>query len=859
VHVGRHAVRRRRDGSGLPATRQAMVWALTAGLGALAYAAARAAGLSPVHPPVHVAWPLVALGFAAADITMVHLDFRDQGHSLNLEEIPLAVGLVFCSPHGLLLARITGTVASMGLKNRQPPIKLGFNLAQQTLRVAVAELIAYPLLSHHSPVTPWGWLALLAAAASSMLIGDGSILAVVWVTARQLQTSVLSELLLAGPALLAASMTLGLICVSVLWVNVWAAWMLALAAAGVALFHGLHHRLRRRYANLERLYAFTGDVAAVRPTPEMTGRVLTQAKTILGADRASLLMAAGEGFERHVLDARGVRTEHRAGAGLLEAMVMWTGKGLVAPRNADGTLSEALTADGLRDAVLAPVAGDNGIIGVMCVGDRLGSEMNSFDDADLKLFEALAQAAGVALRRGQLVEELRAEALEKEHQAHHDALTGLHNRTFFSLRLAEVTSARRPESRVGVLLMDLDEFKEINDTLGHDVGDAVLIRIGRRLKEAVGPDAVVTRLGGDEFAVLIPDEPPGGFAVVAGRAREAIEEPIDIEDLVLQVRVSMGLVICPDHGEKASILLQRADVAMYAAKKEQVGLAEYRSDQDHYSTRRLGLVGDLRRALRGEGEMAGSLELHYQPKADLVTHEVSGVEALLRWRHPTHGMVPPDEFIPIAEHSGVIGPLTSWVLETALAQQSHWTADGRDLSMAINISVRSLLDPALVDEISAKLNAAGVPASRLTLEITESNVMADPVRSIALLSQLSKLGLRLSVDDFGTGYSSLSRLTKMPVNEVKIDKSLVSSMLHDAGDLAIVRTTVDLAHDLGLDVVAEGVEDELTWERLRALGCNRAQGYFLTRPVPAPALEQWLTRWRAQPNPTTSRVVAFRH
>ncbi|HEV2370144.1 MAG TPA: EAL domain-containing protein [Acidimicrobiales bacterium] len=286
---------------------------------------------------------------------------------------------------------------------------------------------------------------------------------------------------------------------------------------------------------------------------------------------------------------------------------------------------------------------------------------------------------------------------------------------------------------------------------------------------------------------------------------------------------------------------------MYSAKTGQLGVVEYTPDQDHHSTRRLGLVADLRHALDTDG-----LALHYQPKADLMTRRVVGVEALLRWQHPVHGMVPPDEFIPIAEHSGLIGPVTSWVLDRALAQQAEWLRAGLDLGMAVNISARSLLHPTLVEEVAEKLGHHGIAAERLTLEITESSVMADPVRSIAILGQLSDLGVRLSVDDFGTGYSSLSRLTKMPVDEVKIDKSLVFNMLHDGGDLAIVRTTIDLARHLDLDVVAEGIEDELTWERLRQLGCRRAQGYYLSRPVPAAALELWLEDWQARDNESVS-------
>ena len=844
------AVLSRRRRTRGPLQREHWVWLLVAVLAGLA----ATAGLSAQHlpavlTPVHLPWPLLALAFAATDIAMVHFDFRDQHYLANFQEVPLTIGLAFCSPTSLLLARVVGTLVSMGLKNRQSPVKLAFNLAQQGLNTAVAELIAYHLLAHHSPISPLGWLALMAAGAASRAIGDASILAVMWITAGRPSLAMLRELLVAAPVLLTTSVTLALICVSVLWVDVWGAWMILAVTVMAAAVNVLHHRLRRRYSNLVRLYDFTGGVAAVRPSQEMAQDIVDQARNILRARRGSLLVVEGDGFRRVVLDDAGMRVESAASAGLLEAMVLWSNKGVLAIRGAEGPVVDALDADGLRDAVMVPVAGDDGVVGVLAVADKLG-DMVTFDSSELMLFEALAQAAGVALRRGQLVEELRAEAAAKQHQANHDALTGLPNRTFFSERLAEVTSKRPRGDRVGVLLMDLDEFKEINDTLGHDVGDAVLIRTGARLAEAVGGAGLVSRLGGDEFAVLVPSEPEDGFVELAQRIRDELGRPIPVEDMVLQIRASIGLAVCPDHGEKGARLLQRADIAMYSAKTNQLGVVEYTPDKDHHSTRRLGLVSDLRHAIDAEG-----LALHYQPKAELTTRQVVGVEALLRWEHPVHGMVPPDEFVPMAEHSGLIGPLTSWVLDRALAQQAEWAARGTTLGMAVNISARSLLHPSLVDEVADQLAQHGIEPASLTLEITETSVMADPVRSIDILGRLADLGVRLSVDDFGTGYSSLSRLTKMPVDEVKIDKSLVFNMLHDAGDLAIVRTTIDLARHLDLEVVAEGIEDELTWERLRQLGCRRAQGYYLSRPMPAAALDQWLADWRERAPGRPQRVA----
>ena len=804
---------------------------------------------------VHIPWWAIASACLATDMAQVYFHFREQSMAVNLSEAPLMIGLAFCSPVGLVVARIVSTFLSHGIRDRQPLVKLTFNLTDRALTTSIAVIVAHGLIGGESPISSRGWLALTTAAAASRAVGDAFIFAVIWLTAGRPSGGMLKELALTGPAVLVTAAALALVCVSVLWVNIWAVWMILLLGAVAGLVHVVHHRLRRRYSNLVRLYDFTGEVAAVRPSAELVEQVLEQCRSILRAAHASLLLTDGAAFERTVMNQAWDSSERDATPSRLEAMVLSSGQALLAPRNASGEVGAARTADGFQDALVAPVMGDDGVVGVLLVAGRL-ADMDPFGDSELMLFEALAKAAGVALRRGQLVEELRAEVTAKQHQAYHDPLTGLPNRAFFAQRLGEATVTRSRGERLAVLLMDLDEFKEINDTLGHDVGDAVLVAIGARLAATVGDAAFVTRLGGDEFAILVPREPEEGFLPLAQRVADAVQEPLAIEDMVLQVRTSIGMAVCPDHGEKPSLLLQRADVAMYSAKGVHASVAEYTAEKDHHSTRRLGLVGDLRHAVASDG-----LDLYYQPKADLTTGCVYGVEALLRWNHPVHGMVPPDEFIPMAEHSGLIGPVTSWVLRRALTQQAAWAARGIELTVAVNISARSLLQPELVDEVGRLLHETGVAPRNLTLEITESTVMVDLVRSVVVLDQLSAMGVRLSVDDFGTGYSSLSRLTKLPVDEVKIDKSLVFNMLRDPGDLAVVGATIDLARHLELDVVAEGIEDGLTWERLRQLGCGRAQGYYLSRPVPARELEEWLQEWerkRSLLNHPSSSVVALR-
>jgi diguanylate cyclase (GGDEF)-like protein len=424
------------------------------------------------------------------------------------------------------------------------------------------------------------------------------------------------------------------------------------------------------------------------------------------------------------------------------------------------------------------------------------------------------------------------EAIEKEHQALHDALTGLPNRELFRDRIDQVVRrGRRTGEHAVVMIMDLDHFKEINDTLGHHMGDLLLEEVARRLKRALRDSDTVARLGGDEFGVLLPRvDSPQDASTVAQNLLVHLREPFVLEGMRLEIDASIGLALHPMHGEDNETLQQRADIAMYSAKQSGRGHAIFEPELDRHSPRRLALAGGLRSAIS-----EGQIQLYYQPKADLRTGRIMGVEALARWDHPEFGIVGPAEFVPIAEQTGLITPLTSFVLDAALRQARAWRDAGLELSVAVNLSARSFLDTQLAVEIPRLLARWGVEAELLELEITESMLMTDPARAEATLDRLSQIGLTLSVDDFGTGYSSLANLKRLPVDVIKIDKSFVIEMAVDASDAAIVRSTIDLAHNLGLRVVAEGVESEDAWRHLEALGCDFAQGYYLSRPLPAEA------------------------
>ncbi|MFI6051759.1 putative bifunctional diguanylate cyclase/phosphodiesterase [Streptomyces violascens] len=417
-----------------------------------------------------------------------------------------------------------------------------------------------------------------------------------------------------------------------------------------------------------------------------------------------------------------------------------------------------------------------------------------------------------------------------------DPLTGLPNRQWLLERTwSALEEAENSGTRSALVLIDLDRFRSVNDTLGHLAGDRLLLQIAERLRTALPRGAEAARLGGDEFAVLLPvcDSATSAMRIARGLVAE-LSSPLDLDGLTLVLEASAGVALFPDHALDAEGLLRRADVAMYQAKRDRTGVEVYESKRDSNTPDRLGLLGDLRRALD-----AGDVELHYQPKVQF-DGQVAGLEALVRWVHPERGRVPPDEFIAIAESSGLMPHLTEYVLETALAQVARWRAQGLKVPVAVNVSPRDVHTPGFAGAVAARLARHGVPAGALQLEITEHVLLEDPQRAADTLAGLTGHGVKMSLDDFGTGYSSLVHLRRLPVSELKIDRSFVARLAIDNEDAEIVRCTVDLAHSLGLLVVAEGVEDDETWERLRDLGCDAVQGWLVAAAMPPAEATAWL-------------------
>lgn len=638
---------------------------------------------------------------------------------------------------------------------------------------------------------------------------------------------------------------------------------LAMERSQVEEIRNLVVSLQERQALLERLSGIQRKIASRAPLQDVLDAITEAAAGLLGDDIVVLQLVEEQNAEFMVMvSSVGVETSISADVSRLPVSAGVGGRAIGEDRlcvvNAYQEWEHAISAfsaSGVRAAMGAPVHVEGRPMGCLVVASVQGGR--TYSDPEREMLAALAEHAGLALNDARTVQAMHRALEVATHQAMHDELTGLPNRACFYDRADQaIRQAGRDGAMTAVLLFDLDRFKEINDTLGHKYGDRVLSAIGPRIREGLRDADTLARLGGDEFCVLLPRVEGLGTALqVAERVIALLEEPFEVDGMTLVVNASCGIAIAPDDGDSADLLLQRSDVAMYVAKDSHTSIVTYDDELNVNTPARLALLGELRTAIAQD-----QLVLYYQPKADLGSGQIQGLEALIRWQHPALGLIPPDHFIPLAEHTGLIKPLTSWVLETSLRQLQHWRAQTDDvfpdeMTVAVNLSTRSLLDDDFPAEVVSALDRWGVPAHLLELEITESAIMADPMRAHRLLTELATLGVKIAIDDFGTGYSSLAYLQNLPVRQLKIDRSFVLHMHQNPSDAIIVRSVIDLGHNLGLETVAEGIEDLATWEQLANLGCDSAQGYFLARPMPAEQLGAWFRQATLAEGQATSRAL----
>jgi diguanylate cyclase (GGDEF)-like protein len=809
---------------------------LAAGAALTALAPSRSFVPPPFHAPLPVLLVVLAIAFFLSELGMALVEFRRQSYSFSLSTIPLLLGLLYCPPQYLIAVRLGASLLAFVVQ-RTSPLKLAYNAAAYLLDSAlvialahllVAELTTGPAVDGSTAAACYVALAVVDVLMSCL------VLAVIRINDGPVTGADVVDVLVPAAVFVALNTCLGMVCALLVEAGPLGVGLLGVVSLVIALSYRAYLTLRRNHRSLQVVQEFievARDFEGTGGADALAGRLLTAIRDLVLASRVELVLLGADGNVelRCTVDEVGARVATGPGRRSADrhpelhddAPVLLTA-GTAAPAD-----QRWLADRGVGEACVVPL-GRSGADGVLLAMDRMGGERSSFSGDDLQLLQALAGHLAVALRNDRLVQQLR-------HDATHDNLTGLPNRSLLMRRLQQAMEDGPGDGRLrpGVLLLDLDRFKEVNDALGHHVGDELLAVVADRLTALDLPGATIARLGGDEFAVLLPSTTEHEAAETAHVVASALRRPVDLPDATLSTEASIGVALA-EEGDDHTDLLRHADTAMYSAKTQRKVSAVYSAQLDAGRAERLALLADLHGALDRD-----ELELHYQPKLDLSFGLVTGVEALVRWTHPTLGSLAPDVFVGLAESTGLIDQLTRNVLAAALKQCRAWMDDGLNLTVAVNLSARNVLDPALPEQVAAALAAAGVPAHRLVLEITESSVMEDADRTVPTLLRLAAIGVTLSLDDFGTGYSSLSYLQRLPVQEVKIDRSFVAGLTDAAAPGAsevLVRSIVSLGASLGLRVVAEGVESAAALDRLRELGCDVVQGYHVSRPLPADRL-----------------------
>jgi diguanylate cyclase (GGDEF)-like protein len=755
-------------------------------------------------------------------------EVRRHSVSVTIGEIPLLLALFYLSPVMVILVRAVACVV-VQLVQRNSLVKVVYNLVAVSLATTAAALLVADHLDE--TVTPLTWLLLAFAVGVSSVI---SLIAVIGVICLVQGIPPLRSLTRASTSVLAVAavnIMLGLIILQVLQRQPWAVVLLVGLVALLILVYRSYAQFTVQHRSLTELYEMTQAMSDAGRNGTLPDVLLVRVRELLQAEYATLWLPAQGRYPELLLSARvdavGLLDESKTPPILRERAVAEATTIVAGPRVGESGLRALIRGSAVKDAIVVPLRSGSAVIGSLEVAGRLG-EKYWFGQADVRLLETLAAHAAVAVENSRLVDRLRFDA-------YHDALTSLPNRRRVLALLDEAVKVSAPGEVVAVLVFDIDGLRDVNDSLGHDAGDQMVREVATRLRRLAPAAALVGRGSSDEFIMTLRLPDADAAVALASKLRRALRAPMEVGLITLDVDVAVGIAVHPDHASEPEVLIKHADLAAQTAKQFTTPVHLFHPSLQARSSRRLGLAADMRRALEN-----GEVEVHFQPKLSLPDRRVLGVECLARWEHPSHGQVSPQDFVAVAEHTGQLGRLTDVVLRESLRRARGWLDAGRELPIAVNLSFRTLIDPTFPPHVATLLEEFGVPASLVTLEITEDGMVGEPDRSMANLKRLSEMGVRLAVDDFGTGYSSLSYLRRLPVNEVKIDRSFVQGMATDAGDLAIVRAVVDLAGTFGLVAVAEGVENERTVNLLEDLGCRVGQGFLFSRALPFERFEAWL-------------------
>jgi diguanylate cyclase (GGDEF)-like protein len=817
---------------------QLTIWTLSAALIAAAGVlfVAGAAGERPIIGSMRLPFWALLLAFVAAERFVVHFHFRRSAHSMSLAEIPLVFALIFAGGQDVIIAGALGRVIVLALHRKLPPIRLAFNLGQFLLGNCVAVLVFHLIAGSTTVIDPVVWAAAALAAASNSVAAVVLISLAVSLSEGRLRVGQVAVSLRNDLAVVAANTSIGL-CAATLVYRDWTAGLLmAVPVAGMFITFRAYVSERQRHERLEFLYEAARALSHSSEIGAGLEGLLAQAIEAFRAEVAEIIFFSPDGSDA-------LRTTVRAAgpAAVLESLApdiadelrqVIEAQGLGACATSEigaGPLADYLRTHELADGMFAVLKGERSWIGAMMIGNPSGV-VDNFSADDVKLFETLANNTSVALendRLGQTVWRMKELQQELRHQASHDPLTDLANRLLFAERVGEALD--RDHRRVSVIFIDINDFKEVNDSLGHAAGDELLMEIARRLRHCVRPSDTVARLGGDEFAIMLERTASQEEAIeVTERINRRLMEPFAVGGQNISVRASAGIATGGNDDISPEELIRNADVAMYRAKQaSKHGYELFQSGMEVPVQRRHGVKQRLREAVRED-----SFTVHYQPIVELETGEVAACEALVRWLDGPRGCVNPASFIPIAEEMGVIVPIGRSVLRRACQDAQSWLPSGSaSRSVHVNLSPVELRDRHFLSGVVSALEQSGLSPERLVLEITEGVVLRDPEKSIATLRRLRDLGVQLALDDFGTGYSSLCHMRSLPLDWLKIGKPFVDGVAHGGFDRPFVRMILELAESLELGVVAEGIETRGQLAALRELGCGFGQGFYLGAPA----------------------------
>jgi diguanylate cyclase (GGDEF)-like protein len=769
--------------------------------------------------------------FWAAEGVNVAVEIRSHAMFSSASEVVLVVALAEIG--GVWTAVAWGCAMAVRVwRDRVPVAKLVVNVVIVIIQVGIA-VILLDLLPVGRLTEPVTWLAYLVAIVLATAAGSLLVSGAISITQGYPGQAMIARMLASVVVVCPVSVFVGLSAALLLHTTAWA-WLLLLPVIGVlTLLYRRFGRVTREGEDLQRVYEFARRVEQVSPDEEGVRQIVHAVRDLLNAKRVALWLPPYLDEEPRLIVSAEDDALWYDGPGdpddlFRRRAVDATASGpvLVSLARADAAETVALARRGAAELLGASVVTAAGEPGYLEVCDRR-SDALSFADGDRSALDSMLTHVNAAIRQQQLLTQIR-------YDADHDRLTGLPNRQRLAAEIDQLLAEDPVAARAGLILAALDNYTEVTDTLGHAASDELLLVTAGLLREHAPPQALLARMEGEQFAVLLPGLSLAATERAARRLREAAATRVRVAGLDLEVTLTIGVAAAPVHGADSGTLMQRADVALLAASGSS-GVATYHPVLDQQSLRRLQLGTEIEQAMAD-----GHISVVFQPIIDAQTSDIVSVETLVRWAHPRYGAIPPDDFIHLAEQIGRIGPLTDHVLDLALARCRRWLDQDIALSVAVNLSARCLTEPDLVDRVRRALRRHGVPGELLTLELTEGSVIDDSVRNSSILADLHSLGLRLSMDDFGTGYSSLSQLRQLPIDEVKIDKSFVLGMSTGLGESFIARSIIELAHNLGLRVVAEGVEDELTRNLLAEMGCDKLQGFLVSRPLPDERLESWL-------------------